>query len=269
MVEAAILIAVWGIVLLAGLGLWRVGCGPAGGWWRRLGRAFALGLPLAVLGAVVTWRLMDTPRYQVLGRIVARVETDQPVVALTFDDGPTVEFTGEILEVLAAEGVPATFFAVGEALEKRPEACQALVAAGHELGNHSYSHRPLILASYGTIRAEIERTDALIRACGYDGPIAFRPPNGKKLLLLPAYLAANGRTTVTWDVGPEGDREVAADRERIAAYVLERVQPGSIVLLHAMYRSRAESRAALPAIIQGLKARGYRLVTLSTLLSSP
>lgn len=189
------------------------------------------------------------------------------VVALTFDDGPTARYTDEVLDILREEGVKATFFVIGTALERDLSVCQRIAAEGHELGNHSYSHWPMVLRSYGDIGDEIERTDAVIRQCGYEGEIHFRPPNGKKYLLLPLYLALNGRTAILWDIGPEGDREVAADDARITDYVLERARPGSIVLLHLMYDSRAESREALPAIIRGLQAEGYRFVTVSELLA--
>ena len=118
------------------------------------------------------------------------------------------------------------------------------------------------------IREEIEKTDALIRACGQEGTIHFRSPNGKKLILLPYYLARTERKNIFWDVEAESYREIAADAERIAEHVLAETQPGSIILLHIMYKSRAESRAALPGIIEGLKERGYRFVTVSELLVS-
>lgn len=139
--------------------------------------------------------------------------------------------------------------------------------AGHELGNHTYSHERMIFKSPEFIRREVEDTDQLIRLAGYEGPVAFRPPYSKKLLLLPLYLAQNGRTTVMNDVEPDSYAEVARDAELIAAHVLERVQPGSIILLHPWADSRETSRAAVPLVAAGLKERGYRFVTLAELLS--
>lgn len=266
-----VLIPLGVVIALAAAGwlAWRRLRGPVASPWTALGRAAIVVLVPTLLVAWGSWRLMKTPRYQIVGRLVDRVETDERVVALTFDDGPTARYTDEVLGILREEGVKATFFVVGTALERDLSVCQRITAEGHELGNHSYSHLPMILRPYADIREEIERTDAVIRRCGYEGEIHFRPPNGKKFLSLPLYLAWNGRTDIFWDVGPEGDRQVAADDARIAAYVLERVRPGSIVLLHLMYDSRVESREALPAIIQGLKAKGYRFVTISELLAIP
>ena len=252
-----------------------------GGWavWRLLGgparRRCDAGLRLVLLCVVAiplliaaAWHLSKARTLQLFGGIVPRVETTAPLVALTLDDGPTARYTDEILALLRQEGVQATFFVVGEALERNPAACQKLVAEGHELGNHSYSHQHMLLKSYAFIEQEIERTDQLIRTCGYEGEIHFRSPYGKKFVLLPYYLAKTGRKNIFWDVAPESDRDIAADADKIVRYVLEETRPGSIILLHAMYGSRAETRKAIPAILQGLRERGYRFVTVSELLAT-
>jgi peptidoglycan/xylan/chitin deacetylase (PgdA/CDA1 family) len=232
-----------------------------------MGRIAAVGLAICPFLLWSGWKLINARTFQLFGGIVPRVETAQPLVALTFDDGPTARFTDEILAILREEGVRATFFVVGEALERSPAECQKLVTAGHELGNHSYSHQRMVLRSYSFIQEEIERTDELIRLCGYEGEIHFRSPNGKKLILLPCYLHHTGRKNIFWDVAPEGEREVAADASKIVDYVVRETRPGSIILLHIMYKSRAESRAALPGIIHGLREKGYHFVTVSELLA--
>jgi peptidoglycan/xylan/chitin deacetylase (PgdA/CDA1 family) len=162
---------------------------------------------IALLGAVTCLgglrQLARSHTVQLFGRLVARVATPERVVALTFDDGPTSERVDEILRVLAARGVHATFFVIGSELAAAPEAGRRLVAAGHELGNHTYSHPHMVLKTPGFIRQEVERTDTLIRAAGHRGAIYFRPPFGYKLIGLPWYLRATGRTSVTWDVEPD------------------------------------------------------------------
>jgi len=264
MLEAVVFLALALALLAGGLVVWRLVRGPARRWamvWR-----------MAVLAALVapamlfaTWKLSNAHTVQLFGGIVDRVQTEAPVVALTFDDGPTAQFTPEVLDILGRRQIKATFFVVGEALDRNPELGRQIVAGGHELGNHSYSHTRLILRPLSFIRQEIERTDQLIRQAGYAGEIHFRPPNGKKLILLPYYLATTGRHTVTWTVAPES---APGEADRIVARVLEQARPGSIILLHVMYESRVESRAALPGIIDGLQARGYRFVTLSELLAA-
>src|SRR5215207_10715085 len=119
-----------------------------------------------------------------------------------------------------------------------------------------------------TLAGRIERTDELIRAAGHAGPIHFRPPYGKKLLALPFYLSRHDRQTITWDVAPDSDLAADADAGAITRHVLNRTRPGSIILLHVMYPSRAETMKAVPFIIEGLKREGYRFVTVSELLAA-
>ena len=214
-----------------------------------------------------TWQLSRSRDFQLFGEIVPRVETSEKVVALTFDDGPTPEYFDGVLNVLRERGVKATFFLMGEDAEKHPDLVQALIADGHELGNHTFSHPDMTLASVDKAKDEIERTDAAIRKAGYSGEIHFRPPYGKKLIGLPLYLADHDRTTITWDVEPESYSDIAKDPKLITAHVLEKTRPGSIIILHVMYKARETSRQALPDVIDGLQARGFRFVTVSELLA--
>ncbi|MFE9784617.1 polysaccharide deacetylase family protein [Nocardia salmonicida] len=221
-----------------------------------------VGIVVVSVVAVGLYVVMNSRTYQVAGRLVDRVETDEKVVALTFDDGPTAR-TPEVLRVLGESQVRATFYLVGDNLAAHPEYGAAIVGAGHEIGNHSYSHRRMVLVSADTVRDEVERTDDEIRRAGYPGPITFRPPYGKKLWALPRYLADHDRTTVTWDVEP--DSAGGAPPAAIVADTLAQTRPGSIILLHVMHG--AESLAAVPEIVAGLRAQGYRFVTVSELLT--
>lgn len=231
-------------------------------------RKLLIGSAVVVVMVLVTaaglYVLMNARTFQVAGRIVPRVDTDAKVVALTLDDGPS-RHTPEILETLATAGIPATFYLIGKELAADPAQGVAIVQAGHEIGNHSYTHRRMILMSQGTIREEIERTDAEIAKTGYRGVITVRPPNGKKLFGLPSYLSEHDRTTVMWDVEPDSGKR--ADTDAIVAETLDKVRPGSIILLHVMYDSGAASLAAIPRIAAELRAQGYRFVTVSQLLA--
>ena len=267
MVEATVLLTIACLTTGAGLAVWRALRGPVHGWPGTLGRVAIVGLVAVSLVAISAWRLSRSRDFQVLGSMVKRVETATPVVALTFDDGPLPGFTEETLDILRAEGVRATFFVTGEALEEHMAQARRIVAERHELGNHSYSHRRMIGVSYTFVREEIERTDALIRAAGYEDEIHFRPPYSKRLLVLPYYLSRTGRTTILCDVEPESYPEIAADAEKIVQHVVERARPGSIILLHVMNASRSESVRAVPAIIQALRSKGYTFVTISELLA--
>lgn len=224
----------------------------------------ALFVACLAAGAWGSWRLSNSRTHQLVGELVRRVETSDSVVALTFDDGPTPIHTDSVLATLAEFDVPATFFMVGQAMERNAEVVNRVVAQGHELGNHSYSHRQLLLRLPGTIATEIETTDSLIRATGQAGQAFVRPPYGKRLLGLPMYLARRNRPVVLWDLEPD---TYHARAEGMTQYVLERVQPGSIILLHVEIPSRRQGRAALRSIVAELQSRGFRFVKLSELMS--
>lgn len=224
-------------------------------------------LALAVLVACFsTWELSRSRTFQLFGEIVPRVDTSRKVVALTFDDGPRAGVAEELISVLARYGVKATFFVCGADIARHPDAAAKLVAAGHELGNHSYSHKRMVFKSPALVRSEYERTDALIRAAGHRGPIHVRAPYCKKLVALPWYFARNDRLHITFDVEPESTPAIDAETRLIVSDVVRSVRPGSIVLLHPWYRGRERSRAAVPLIIDTLQKQGYEFVTVNELL---
>lgn len=216
--------------------------------------------------SVATFQLSRCPTYQLFGEIVPRVDTKEKVVALTFDDGPAPEFAG-LLETLRAKNVKATFFLIGAQIAEDRADARKIVEAGHQVGNHTWSHDRMVFKSPGFVAREIEDTDREIRKAGYRGEIEFRSPYGKKLVALPWYLAQHHRRNITWDVAPEGDSKIDGHTDRIVSYVLAHAREGSIILLHPMYRNRAPTRAAVAPIIDGLRARGFRFVTVHELLS--
>lgn len=247
--------------------VWHRAMGPSSGAWMRVARiGVALAVATALTGAGL-YQLTKSRSFQLAGELVCRVETEERVVALTFDDGPTPEYTDRVLQELESHDAAATFYLTGAEAEDHPDLLAAIVDAGHEIGNHSFSHRRLYFVSGAVVAREIERTDELFRAAGYSGPITFRPPGCKRLLTTPLYLASTERTTVTWDLEPDSMPEIADDAEELADYVVENVRPGSIVLMHVMYDGREPTREALPEILERLAADGYRFVTISELLA--
>lgn len=235
---------------------------------RRLGIGVAIAIVLLAAAGGGLRTLARARRFQLLGRLVADVAIRDSLVALTVDDGPSAVMTDTVLAILGAHQAHATFFVTGRELAANSDAAARLVAAGHELGNHSYSHHAMIGMSPRHVREELARTDSLIHAAGERGPIYFRPPYGVKLIGLPWALWRADRTTVMWSLEPDSDAGVAASSDGIVNYVLSRVRPGAIVLLHCWYPSRATSRAALGPLIDSLHARGFRLVTVRELLTA-
>lgn len=211
-----------------------------------------------------TSRLASSPSFQVAGTLVDRVETDDRVVALTFDDGPSDADADAVLDVLAARGVRATFYVNGMHVAGSTS-MQRLIAEGHEVGNHTWSHRRMLAVSADTVAQEVESTDAVIRATGYSGPLTFRPPYGKKLVTLPRYLAEHDRTTVTWDVAVEDFSGRAQTASDLADATVHDTRPGSIILLHPWF-GRTSTQEAIGPVIDRLQRQGYRFVTVSELI---
>ncbi|HEV8592415.1 MAG TPA: polysaccharide deacetylase family protein [Pyrinomonadaceae bacterium] len=229
--------------------------------------AYFSGFVVLILAVVFgLWTISNSRNFQFFGEIVPRVETSERVVALTFDDGPSPEFTDEILRILEEEDVKATFFLIGGDLEKHLDEGKKIVSAGHEIGNHTFSHRRMVLVTPAFVKEEIEKTDELIRAAGYDKPVYFRPPYGKKLFALPYYLSQNNRKSITWDIEPETFRDVAKSSDEITKYTFANTRNGSIILLHVMYDRERKSMNAVRPIIDGLREKGFRFVTVSELI---
>ncbi|WP_242547822.1 polysaccharide deacetylase family protein [Amycolatopsis sp. MtRt-6] len=228
--------------------------------------AVASVLVVVIAGAYTLLQVADSRTFQFFGTLVSRVETGEKLVALTFDDGPDPAGTKSVLDTLKSRQVPASFFLIGRDIAAHPDLAKDIAAAGHELGNHSFSHDRMIGVTPSWVADEIEATDALIRTTGYTGDIVFRPPNGKKLFALPYYLAEHNRTTVTWDVEP--DSAGTPDAATIEKTTVEQVRPGSIILLHPMYPAREQTRQAIGPIVDQLKQRGFRFVTVAQLLAA-
>lgn len=234
-------------------------------------RTLAVTLSTLVVAALsvgyATYRLIPSRTTQLTGELVHRVDTDDRVVALTFDDGPTEADAATVLDALAERGVLATFYLNGREIVANPDAMQRIIAEGHEIGNHTWSHRSMTFVTPDTVAEELESTDTAIRAAGYQGPVTFRPPFGNKLLTLPLYLARHDRLTVTWDVSSEdfsGAEQSSAD---IVDSIIATTRPGSIILLHPWF-GRSASQEAIGEVIDRLAAEGYRFVTVSELLEA-
>lgn len=217
------------------------------------------------ISGIITYRIMNSRNFQFFGGLVTRVDTNDKAVALTFDDGPS-EKADEILSILEAQNVRATFFLVGSDIEQHPEETQKIIAAGHEIGNHTYSHGKMIFRSSKYIENEIGKTDNLIKELGYEDPIQFRPPYGKKLVLLPYYLYRHDRKTIMWDIEPNSYPDINSSVERIVEYVVNNAKPGSIILLHPWNEKNNNSIEAIQGIIEGLRNKGYEFKTVNELL---
>lgn len=205
--------------------------------------------------------LVNSSTYQLFGDYVVSVDIDEPVVALTFDDGPLPVNTPAMLDLLDRLQIRATFFMMGRNIERWPEVARQVVERGHEVGNHSYSHSKLLFMSPARVREEIERTDQLLRQIGVTGDIHFRPPHAAKFVVLPWVLTRMGKLSVMGDVDPEEWKRPGSDV--MTATVLRQTRPGSIIGFHDTQGE--DTRRAVEASVTALLAKGYRFETVSAL----
>jgi peptidoglycan-N-acetylglucosamine deacetylase len=218
---------------------------------------------ILAVSAAVLWQLSKARCLQLVGEVTCRIETESKLVALTFDDGPTPEGVDAVLAELGPRGITATFFLIGNRMEKYPGQAERLIAAGHELGNHTYSHQRNLVRPQSFYAAEIAKTDALLKRAGSNTKL-FRPPFGKRLIGLPLEVERAGYRTIMWDVEEQPEKFTQASA--FAQDILARVRPGSIILIHPMYRHNQVARDALPMVLDGLQAQGYEVGSVSELL---
>jgi len=221
----------------------------------------------ALMGLGYYWA--SSPSSQMYGSITTHGPRDEKLVALTFDDGPNQPWTLEIAETLKRYDVKATFFVVGANAEAAPQVVRTLTEEGHLVGNHSYGHHKrdaLLDLRYGELS---HAEEAIAKAAGVC-PALFRPPNGFHTPWQLRTVSSHQMRTVGWDVQPSDWEDPPA--EEIVRRVVDSVRPGSIVLLHdgsdtKQGVDRSATLNALPGIIEGLRARGYRFVRVDELLS--
>jgi peptidoglycan/xylan/chitin deacetylase (PgdA/CDA1 family) len=211
-------------------------------------------------GAATPFRLRPVRAVGCTGgdaELVSGVATERKVVALTFDDGPS-EYTERFLDVLQEKGVRATFFEVGQEMPGRASVMRRILAEGDELGDHTMNH--VEYPGYEQIAGAAERIE---RYTGFK-PCLFRPPGGAVNSGVIATAGSLGLKTIIWDVDPS-DWSLPGT-SAIYSNIVGNTRPGSIVLMHDGGGPRDETLAALPRIIDTLRARGYSFETVSELL---
>ncbi|HEY3307644.1 MAG TPA: polysaccharide deacetylase family protein [Desulfuromonadaceae bacterium] len=188
-------------------------------------------------------------------------------LSLTFDDGPDPKVTPQLLEILARHDVTATFFITGKRAEKYPEIVKAILAGGHTIGNHSYSHFPFLMLKGATVlRREVASAQTMFRQFGIV-PFAFRPPVGITNPNLWRVLLENGMFCVNFSLRgyDMGNRRL----KKLAQRLLAKVVPGDIILLHDIaprHRDVAYLLNEFSSLIEGLKARGLEIIPLARLI---
>lgn len=182
----------------------------------------------------------------------------QPMIALTFDDGPNSCYTPQVLDVLYEQQVPATFFLVGEKFSGNELLIKEMVSSGHEIGSHTFSHSDLTTLNKQQVQQEIQQTAEELKKILPDYPMQyFRPPYGRYTAEVEK---AVNLSLVLWTID-SGDWK-NPDAEKICTNVLHNIQNGDIIVFHD---NNAETVEALQKIIVALKARNFQFVTISQL----
>ncbi len=191
------------------------------------------------------------------------VHVDGPFIAMTFDDGPSAKLTPELLDILAAHHIHATFFVIGKNVVDHPEILQRAVREGHEIGNHTWSHPSLGKMRDDKVRAELQKTDDAIRAAIGIRPVLMRPPYGSITARQKQWIYAEfGYRTILWDVDPlDWKRPGPAV---VTSRIVRETRPGSIILSHDIHPGTIK---AMPATFDQLQEKGFKFVTVSELIA--
>lgn len=229
-------------------------------WWL----AGAIG---GILGSLLGYALAS-PRAQIFGRTLWHGPRNRREIALTFDNGPSPGGTERILELLRYEGVKATFFVLGRAVETYPDLARAIVDEGHLISNHGYSHRNLLWASKHDTARQMDRCyHAIESICGVV-PTLYRPAFGTRNLFMAGLLKQRGWQMVHWSSN-------AGDWRTHGARKLQRwipdIENGDILLWHDGTRNatkvpRTVTINALTQVIPFLRDRGFKFVTVDRML---
>lgn len=210
----------------------------------------------------------DRNYYESRGEIVWEVPMTEKLIALTFDDGPNPITTPEILDLLKKYDAKATFFVVGNRLDRYPNVVMREAAEGHEVANHTYNHlyfnRKI---GPSTITDEILKNRQKIKALTGQTSPWFRPPGGFYSDLIVNTAKKNGYTVVLWSWHQDTKDWIKPGTNKIVSKVLNNARNGDIVLLHDHVEGSTQTVEALNRILPELKKRGFQFVTVSELLN--
>lgn len=196
---------------------------------------------------------------------ITRIPTDQPVVAMTFDDGPHESLTPQLLDMLAARNIRATFYLIGRRVAMYPELTRRIAAEGHEIGNHTWNHPRLTSLGNDGLLRELDRTTVVINDTVGRPPVTMRPPYGLLSVRQRALIyEARQLPTILWSVDPEDWRRPGSSV--VANRIVGRANTGAVILAHDIIGATVR---AMPAALDGLIARGYRFSTMSELIGWP
>ena len=202
---------------------------------------------------------------------IYQVDVPDKVVALTFDDGPSPVWTPQILDELKKAGVKATFFMIGKYVEKHPQIARRVVEEGHDIGNHSYDHRVLIYYKMKTLEREINDAERVIKDITGQTTHYFRPPKAWITYKEKEKIKQMGYKIILWTLNSKD--WVTFDDKYMVRFLVHNVRPGDIILFHdggGVFSTeggdRHETVKTIPQLVEKLREKGYRFVTITELL---
>lgn len=200
-----------------------------------------------------------------------KADVAEKVVALTFDDGPSAIWTPKILDALKVAGVKATFFMLGKYVQKDPDAAKRVAAEGHEIGNHTYDHHVLLYYTDAELAEEVRQAEEVIRDVTGVTTRLFRPPKAWVTENEKRELRDLGYEVVLWTLNSKD--WVTFDDKYMIRYIVKNINPGDIILFHdnggvfsTEGGNRNETVKTIPRLVEKLKEKGYRFVTVGELL---
>lgn len=199
-------------------------------------------------------------------QIIWKGDTTKPQIVLSFDDGGDPAHVRQVLDTLAQKQVPGVFFLRGDFISNNPSVVREIHLAGHEVGNHTYTHINMTAFTQDEITSELNRCEeAYVKATGEEMDPYVRPPYGFFDIHTQSILTRLGyRYIIHWTLDSEDWKGISADK--INEKVLQQATNGSIILLHTS--SESQTAQALPDMIDGLKAKGFAIVPLAELIQS-
>lgn len=200
--------------------------------------------------------------------IIWHVNTKEKMIALTFDDGPSPTFTPHILDILKEQNAHGTFFTIAKEVEKYPAIIQRMVYEGNEIANHTYGHEYMNKFSKEDIRQELKLAEEVIQKVSGIRPKLFRPPGGYYNKDIVEVSKEQGYKVIIWSWEQQSGDWANPGTETIISRVLKNAASGNIVVFHDRGGDRYQTVQALTPIIEGLKQKGFKLVTVSEMLES-
>ena len=223
-----------------------------------LDTVFAVLTTLVVLFSWIAFNIFSV-KHSLFLKSICRIRTKEKVVFLSFDDGPSDQFTPVILDILKRNNVKASFFCIGQHAEVYPDLVRRISSEGHRIGNHTNSHNwKIAFKPSSIIEAEIDRTNNILFDITGSKPELFRPPFGITNPSIAKAIKGSGMQSVGWDI--RSFDTISKDPQKLVRRISDKLRPGSIILLHD---NREITSRILNELIETIQNKGYKIVSLA------